>query len=89
MKTPNDLQETVERFRQGNQESFDKIYELSYVKGTRSSLLLTYSRHKLRQGTDYETPSYDESSLKKNKIKVTITGKGDFTGSVTKTIKVQ
>lgn len=59
------------------------------VKGTRSSLLLTYSRHKLRQGTDYETPSYDESSLKKNKIKVTITGKGDFTGSVTKTIKVQ
>lgn len=30
MKTPNDLQEAVERFRQGNQESFDKIYELSY-----------------------------------------------------------
>ena len=30
MKTPDMLQEAVQRFRQGEKESFDRIYELSY-----------------------------------------------------------
>lgn len=30
MKTPDNLQEAVRDFQQGNKESFDKLYELSY-----------------------------------------------------------
>lgn len=59
------------------------------VKGTRNNLIVIYNKKSLRQGIHFETPSYDESTLKKNKIKVTLTGKGDFTGTVTKTVKVQ
>lgn len=59
------------------------------VKGTKENLRITYGGKILKEGTHYETPSFDETSIKKNKIKVTITGKGDFTGSVTKTVKVQ
>lgn len=59
------------------------------VKGTRAKLTLTYSGKILKEDTHYETPSFDEASIKKNKIQVTITGKGDFTGSVTKKVKVQ
>ena len=59
------------------------------VKGTKENLMLTYGGKILKEGTHYEIPSFDETSIKKNKIKVTITGKGDFTGSVTKTVKIQ
>lgn len=59
------------------------------VKGTRENLRLIYGGKILKEGTHYETSSFDETGIKKNKIKVTITGKGDFTGNVTKTVKVQ
>lgn len=59
------------------------------VKGTKENLRLTYSGKILKEGIHYELPSYDEAGMKNNKIKVTITGKGDFIGSVTKTVKVQ
>jgi len=41
----------------------------------------------LEQGTDYEQPVCGE--MKKNKIKVTIKGKGDFTGTMQKSVKLQ
>lgn len=58
------------------------------VKGNREEgLTLTYSKKTLREGTDYSL-SYDETSVNKNKIKVTIMGLGNFEGSeVTKTVK--
>ncbi len=55
------------------------------VKGTQSSLQLTYNKRLLKQGVHYEAPSYGGS--RKNKVQVTIKGKGDFTGQVTKYIK--
>ncbi len=57
------------------------------LKGTQGNLTLTYSKGILKQGTDYEQPIYGE--VKKNKIKVTIKGKGDFTGTMQKSVKVQ
>lgn len=58
------------------------------VKGNREEgLTLTYSKRTLREGIDYSL-SYDETSVNKNKIKVMITGLGDFAGSeVVKTVK--
>ena len=59
------------------------------VKGTLENLSVTYGKTKLKKGLHY-TITPDPSGAKKNKIKVTITGLGDFAGSsVTKTIKVQ
>ena len=55
------------------------------VKGTQSSLQLTYNKRLLKQGVHYEAPSYGGST--KNKVQVTIKGKGDFTGQITKYIK--
>lgn len=55
------------------------------IKGTKDNLTLTYSKQNLKEGTDYEITKYDE--LKNNKVAVTIKGKGDFTGEVTKTVK--
>ena len=57
------------------------------LKGTQGNLTLTYSKGILKQGIDYEQPVYSE--VKKNKIKVTIKGKGDFTGSMDKSVKIQ
>ncbi len=57
------------------------------LKGTQGNLTLIYSKGILKQGTDYEQPIYGE--VKKNKIKVTIKGKGDFTGTMQKSVKVQ
>lgn len=61
----------------------------SSVKGTMKNLMVSYNKTQLVEGTHYEiTP--DTSGTKKNKVKVTITGLGDFAeSSVTKTIKVQ
>lgn len=56
------------------------------LKGTQGALTLTYSKRKLKEGTDYETPTY--GTPYKNKVEVTITGKGDFTGELKKKIKV-
>ena len=56
------------------------------LKGTQGNLTLTYSKGILKQGTDYEQPIYGE--VQKNKIKVTIKGKGDFTGTMTKSVKM-
>ena len=57
------------------------------LKGTRNALALTYNKHELKVGTDYEKPVYGTEN--KNKVEVTITGKGDFTGSLIKKVKVQ
>ena len=57
------------------------------IKGTQSSLQLTYNKRLLKQGVHYEAPSYGGS--RKNKVQVTIKGKGDFTGQITKYIKKQ
>ncbi len=57
------------------------------VKGTQGKLILTYSKRTLKEGTDYEKPVYGTAS--KNKIKVTIKGKKDFTGEVTKSVKIR
>lgn len=57
------------------------------LKGTQGALVLTYSKRKLREGTDYEQPKY--GTITKNKVVVTIKGKGDFTGEMTKNVKVQ
>lgn len=64
-----------------------KIMKAS-VKGNREEgLTLTYSKRTLREGTDYLL-DYDETSVNKNKIKVTIFGLGDFAGSfVMKSVK--
>ena len=56
------------------------------VKGTQGNLTLTYSKRTLKEGADYEKPVYGSAS--KNKIKVTIKGKKDFTGEVTKSVKI-
>ena len=56
------------------------------VKGTQGNLTLTYSKRTLKEGADYEKPIYGSAS--KNKIKVTIKGKKDFTGEVTKSVKI-
>ena len=56
------------------------------VKGTQGNLTLTYSKRTLKEGADYEKPIYGSAS--KNKIKVTIKGKNDFTGEVTKSVKI-
>lgn len=55
-------------------------------KGTKKALSVTYSKRKLREGTDYEPPVY--GAVNKNKVAMTIKGKGDFTGEVKKKIKV-
>ncbi len=57
------------------------------LKGTQGNLTLTYSKGILKQGIDYEQPVYGE--VQKNKIKVAITGKGDFTGTMQKSVKLQ
>ena len=57
------------------------------LKGTQGNLVLTYSKRTLKEGTDYEKPKY--GAVNKNKVPVTIKGKGDFTGEMTKTVKVQ
>ena len=59
------------------------------VKGTKEELMLTYGKTQLKEGVHYTVAS-DTSSIKNNKIKVTITGFGDFAGStVTKTVKIK
>lgn len=55
------------------------------IKGTQKNLMVMYGKQKLKEGTDYEKPVFSEQN--KNKIKVTLIGKGDFTGEVTKTVK--
>ena len=55
------------------------------VKGTQGKLSLTYNNRALKEGVHYELPVYGE--IKKNKIKVTIKGKGDFAGQTTKYVK--
>ena len=65
-----------------------KISKVS-VKGTKTSgLTVTYGTRRLKEGTDYNL-SYGATT--KNKIKVTIEAieGSDFTGSVTKTVKLQ
>jgi len=57
------------------------------LKGVQGSLVLTYSKRTLKEGTDYEKPEY--GTVNKNKVPVTIKGKGDFTGTMTKNVKVQ
>ena len=57
------------------------------LKGTQDNLLLTYNKRTLREGTDYEILKYE--TMNKNKVKVTIKGKKDFTDEMEKTIKVQ
>lgn len=56
------------------------------VKVTKDALVLTYAKRTLKRGTDYEV-SYGAEV--KGKVEVTITGKSDFTGSVTKKVKVK
>lgn len=57
------------------------------LKGTQGNLVLTYNKRILKEGTDYEKPVY--GTVNKNKVPVTITGKGDFTGDMIKTVKTQ
>lgn len=71
-----------------------KISKIS-IKGTqKDGLTITYSKHRLKEGVDY-TLEYDEASKTNSKIKVKIkavetAGKEhDFTGSVTKSVKIQ
>ena len=53
------------------------------------NLSVTYNKRPLKEGVHYKLVP-DAASAKKNKIKITITGLGDFAGSsVTKTIKIQ
>lgn len=59
-----------------------KIAKVS-VKGAQGNLILTYNKRVLKEGTDY-TLQY--GAVAKNKVEVTITGKGDFTGTVTKKV---
>ncbi len=57
------------------------------IKGTMKNLSVTYNKKQLKEGVHYKLAP-DASSANKNKIKITITGLGDFAGSsVTKTIK--
>ena len=59
------------------------------VKGTMKNLSVTYNKRPLKEGVHYKLVP-DAAGAKKNKIKITITGLGDFAGSsVTKTIKIQ
>ena len=55
------------------------------IKGTQKNLIVMYGKQKLIEGTDYEKPVFSEQN--KNKVKVTLKGKGDFTGEVTKNVK--
>lgn len=57
------------------------------LKGVKNALTLTYNKRTLKEGTDYEPPVYGQEN--KNKVSVTIKGKGDFTGEMTKTVKTQ
>ena len=56
------------------------------IKGTKGKLTLLYNKRKLKEGTDYRMPQYGKTE--KNKVEVTIVGIGDFTGEVTKKVKV-
>jgi len=56
------------------------------VKGTKDKLVVTYKKQVLKEGTDYEKPVYGTEN--KNKVEVTIKGKGDFTGEAIKKVKV-
>lgn len=59
------------------------------VKGTKENLSVAYGRTKLKEGVHY-TVTPDTSGVKNNKVKVTITGLGDFAGSeVTKKVKIK
>ena len=63
-----------------------KISKVS-VKGTMTAgLVVTYNKRILKEGTDY---TLEYGAVNKNKIKVTLTGTGDFIGTVTKTVKIQ
>ena len=57
------------------------------LKGTQNNLTLIYNKHDLKVETDYGKPVY--GTEEKNKVKVTITGKGDFIGTMTKKIKTK
>ena len=57
------------------------------VKGDQGNLVLIYGKNLLKEGTDYEPPVY--GTVNKNKVQVTIRGKGDFTGEMTKKVKTQ
>ena len=56
------------------------------LKGTQGNLVLMYSKRILREGTDYEKPMYNTAIG--NNVEVTIKGKNDFTGVITKKIKI-
>lgn len=70
------------------QTTFDigaqKISKASVKVSRTNGLVLTYNKRILKEGTDY-TLEYGEE--KGNKVKVTITGKGNFKGSVSKKVK--
>lgn len=65
-----------------------KISKIS-VKGTwKGGLTLTYGTRKLKVNTDY-TVKCESITKNKAKVKITAIEGGDFTGSITKTVKLQ
>lgn len=65
-----------------------KISKIS-VKGTwKGGLTLTYGTRKLKPNTDY-TVKCESITKNKAKVKITAVEGGDFTGSVTKTVKLK
>lgn len=54
------------------------------IKGTQGNITLTYNKRTLKEGADYEKPVYGSAG---SRVTVTIKGIGDFTGTVTKSIK--
>lgn len=63
-----------------------KITKVS-IKGTKTKgFTLTYAKKVLKEETDY---TIEYGVEQKNKVQVTITGKGDFTGTITKKLKIQ
>ena len=63
-----------------------KISKASLQGSLTTGITLTYNKRPLTQGRDYNTPVYD--TVKGSKVAVTITGKGNFTGAVKKSAKV-
>ena len=47
---------------------------------------MTYAKKVLKEETDY---TMEYGAEQKNKVQVTITGKGYFTGTITKKLKIQ
>ncbi len=64
-----------------------KIAKIS-VKGTQSEgLVITYNKRKLKEGKDY-TLEYGETNKNKITVMIKAVDGGDFTGSVTKKVKI-